>query len=162
MQAGVQAHPQPRKPDEGESVECLTSAGQPSAFRPFPSNHNFPFQGKSTTKQDFPAWESCRQGLIKQGPQIPSPSGKFDGLSTFRSHYVPHELIATESCKPADAPLKRPLPFDDITTYSLEYMPKKLETCPASYPSPPGYLFETTNSQGHKFFRKIAPAVKAF
>ncbi|XP_070334380.1 stabilizer of axonemal microtubules 2 isoform X1 [Odocoileus virginianus] len=125
-------------------------------------NHNFPFQGKSTTMQDFPAWESCRQGLIKQEPQIPSPSGKFDGLSTFRSHYVPHELIPTESCKPADAPLKRSLPFDDVTMYSLEYMPKKLETCPASYPSPPGYLFETTDSRGHKFFRKIAPAVKAF
>ncbi|XP_019599088.2 stabilizer of axonemal microtubules 2 isoform X2 [Rhinolophus sinicus] len=125
-------------------------------------NHHFPFQGKSTTKEDFPAWESCRQGLIKKQQQIPNPSGKFDGLSTFRSHYVPHELIPTESCKPINVPLQSSCPFDDVTMYSTEYVPKKQEICPASYPSPPGYIFENTNSQGHKFFRKITPAVKAF
>jgi hypothetical protein len=44
--------------------------------------------------------------------------------------------------------------------YSVEYTPKKQEICPASYASPPGYVFENSNSQGHKFFRKIAPTVK--
>ncbi|XP_021533134.2 stabilizer of axonemal microtubules 2 isoform X1 [Aotus nancymaae] len=126
-------------------------------------NNSFPFQGKSTMKEDFPAWESCRQGLTrKQQQQIPNPSGKFDGLSTFRSHYVPHELIPTESCKPLNIAFKSCVPFDDVTMYSVEYTPKKQEICPASYPSPPGYIFENTNSQGHKFFRKITPAAKAF
>lgn len=124
--------------------------------------NNFPFQGKSTTKEDFPAWECCRQGLIKQQQQIPNPSGKFDGWSTFRSHYVPHELVPTESCKPAHALFKSSAPFDDTTMYSIEYTPKKQEICPASYPSPPGYIFENTNSRGHKFFRKIMPTVEAF
>lgn len=123
---------------------------------------NFPFQGKSTMKEDFQAWESCRQGLIKQQQQIPNPSGKFDGLSTFRSHFVPHELIPVESCKPLNATVKSSVPLDDVTMYSIQYTPKKQEICPASYPSPPGYVFENTNSQGHKFFRKIIPAVKAF
>ncbi|XP_037689128.1 stabilizer of axonemal microtubules 2 isoform X2 [Choloepus didactylus] len=125
-------------------------------------SNNFPFQGKSTTKEDFPAWESCRQGIVKRQQQIPNPSGKFDGLSTFRSHYVPHELIPRESCKPLNVALKSSVPFDDVTMYSIEYAPKKQEICPASYPFPPGYIFENTNSQGHKFFRKITPAVKAF
>ncbi|XP_049708461.1 stabilizer of axonemal microtubules 2 isoform X1 [Elephas maximus indicus] len=125
-------------------------------------NNNFPFQGKSTTKEDFPAWESCRPEIIKRHQQIPSPSGKFDGLSTFRSHYVQHELIPTESCKPVNVALRSSIPFDDVTMYSTEYTPKKQEICPASYPSPPGYIFENTNSQGHKFFRKVTPAVKAF
>ncbi|XP_045669060.1 stabilizer of axonemal microtubules 2 [Ursus americanus] len=125
-------------------------------------NYNFPFQGKSTTKEDFPAWECCRQGLIKQQQQIPNPSGKFDGWSTSRSHYVPHELIPTESCKPAHALLTSSAPFDDTTVYSLDYTPKKQGICPASYPSPPGYIFETTNSRGHQFFRKVTPAVEAF
>ncbi|XP_019495762.1 PREDICTED: stabilizer of axonemal microtubules 2 isoform X2 [Hipposideros armiger] len=125
-------------------------------------SRRFPFQGKSTTKEDFPAWESCRQGLIKRQQQIPNPAGKFDGLSTFRCHYVPHELIPTESCKPVSVPLQSSHPFDDVTMYSTEYAPKKQEICPASYPSPPGYIFENTNSQGHKFFRKITPTVKAF
>ncbi|XP_057575947.1 stabilizer of axonemal microtubules 2-like [Hippopotamus amphibius kiboko] len=125
-------------------------------------NHSFPFQGKSTMKEDFPAWESGRQGLIKKEQLIPNPSGKFDGLSTFRSHYVPHELIPTESCKPVNVPFKSSIPFDDVTMYSLEYAPKKQEICPASYPSPPGYIFENTNSRGHKFFLKITPTGTAF
>ncbi|XP_066211669.1 stabilizer of axonemal microtubules 2-like [Saccopteryx leptura] len=123
-------------------------------------NNRFPFQGTSTTREDFPAWESCRRGLIKNQQQIPNPSGKFDGLSTFRSHYVPHELVATESCKPLNVPLQSSSPFDDVTMYSTEYALKKQELCPASYPSPPGYVFEHTNSRGHKFFRKAPPPVE--
>uniref|UniRef100_A0A2K5NRS4 Stabilizer of axonemal microtubules 2 n=1 Tax=Cercocebus atys TaxID=9531 RepID=A0A2K5NRS4_CERAT len=117
-------------------------------------SNNFPFQGKSTMKEVFPAWENCHQGLIKKQEQIPNPSGKFDGLSTFRSHYVPHKLIPTESCKPLNIAFKSSVPFDDVTIYS--------EICPASYSSPPGYIFENASSQGHKFFCKISPAVKAF
>ncbi|EPQ01993.1 Protein FAM154B [Myotis brandtii] len=90
--------------------------------------------------------------------QMPGPSGTFDGVSTFQSHYVPHELVPTASCKPAQAAVRSSSPFDDVTWYSTEFAPKKREVCPASYPSPPGYIFETTNSRGHKFFRKIAPA----
>uniref|UniRef100_A0A2K5IWI0 Stabilizer of axonemal microtubules 2 n=1 Tax=Colobus angolensis palliatus TaxID=336983 RepID=A0A2K5IWI0_COLAP len=117
-------------------------------------SNNFPFLGKSTMKEDFPAWENCHQGLIKKQEQIPNPSGKFDGLSTFRSHYVPHKLIPTESCKPLNIAFKSSVPFDDVTMYS--------EICPASYLSPPGYIFENANSQGHKFFHKISPTVKTF
>ncbi|XP_073083241.1 stabilizer of axonemal microtubules 2 isoform X2 [Manis javanica] len=124
-------------------------------------NNHFPFQGKSTMKEDFPAWESCRQGLIKN-QQIPNPSGKFDGLSTFRSHYVPHELIPAESCKPLNVPFKSSIPLGDGTMDPTEHAPEKQEICPASYPSPPGYIFENTDSRGHKFFRKIAPRVEAF
>ncbi|XP_016071155.1 PREDICTED: stabilizer of axonemal microtubules 2 [Miniopterus natalensis] len=121
----------------------------------------FPFRGRSTTQEDFPAWESSRRGPIKKQQQIPNPSGKFDGLSTFRSHYVPHEPVPTQSCKPLNAAFQSSSPFDDVTMYSTEYTPKQQEVCPASYPSPPGYVFETTNSRGHKFFRKITPAVEA-
>ncbi|XP_053769361.1 stabilizer of axonemal microtubules 2 isoform X2 [Desmodus rotundus] len=124
-------------------------------------NNKCPFQGKSTMKEDFPAWENCRRGLIKQQQQIPHSSGKFDGLSTFRSHYVPHALIPTESCKPLNAPFQSSSPFNDLTTYSTEYAPKKQEVCPASYPCPPGYIYENTNSRGHRFFRRVTPTVKA-
>ncbi|XP_030740350.1 stabilizer of axonemal microtubules 2 [Echinops telfairi] len=139
-------------------------ASRVAAIRPISHrrNSNVPFQGKSTTKEDFPVWESCRQGIIKRQQQIPNPSGKFDGLSTFRSHYVPHDLIPTKSCKPLTISLRSSVPFDDATMYSTEYTPKKQDVCPASYPAPPGYIFESTNSQGHKFFRKITPAVEAF
>nr|XP_008509477.1 PREDICTED: LOW QUALITY PROTEIN: protein FAM154B-like [Equus przewalskii] len=128
------------------------------------SRNSDPFQGKSTTKEDFPAWESRRQGPVKQQPQIPAPSGRFEGLSTFRCHYVPHELVPTESCRPLQVPVKSSAPFDDVTMYSTEYVPKRREICPASCPSPPlsGYVFEHTDSRGHQFFRKVTPVVKAF
>ncbi|XP_051690232.2 stabilizer of axonemal microtubules 2 isoform X1 [Oryctolagus cuniculus] len=126
------------------------------------SSSHVPFQGRSTTKEDFPAWESRRPGLVQPQPQIPGPSGRFDGVSTFRAHYVPHELIPTASCKPPTVALQSAAPFDDATTYSIEYTPKKQEVCPASCPSPPGYVFETTDPQGHRRFRRIAPALKAF
>lgn len=70
-------------------------------------------------KEVFPAWDNCRQGLIKKQEQIPNPSGKFDGLSTFRSHYVPHKLIPTESCKPLNIAFNSSVPFDDVTIYSV-------------------------------------------
>ncbi|XP_043845862.1 stabilizer of axonemal microtubules 2 [Dromiciops gliroides] len=115
----------------------------------------FPFQGRSTTKDDFKAWDKpCRLEMIKPNNQIPDPFGKFEGLTTFRSHYIPHELSPTLSFKPVPAVFHSYEPFDDTTVYSTQYTAKKKETCPASYISPPGYTFENTNSYGHKLFRK--------
>lgn len=117
----------------------------------------FPFQGRSTTQEDFPEWEACRpREPMRPQPQMLGPSGPFDGVSTFQSHYVPHALVPRASCKPAHAPVRSSSPFDDLTWYSTEFAPKEREVCPASYPSPPGYIFDTTDSRGHKFFRKIA------
>ncbi|XP_059533953.1 stabilizer of axonemal microtubules 2 [Myotis daubentonii] len=119
----------------------------------------FPFQGRSTTQEDFPEWEACRpREPVRPQQQMPGPSGTFDGVSTFQCHYVPHQLAPTASCKPAQAALRSSSPFDGVTWYSTEFAPKEREVCPASYPSPPGYIFDTTNSRGHKFFRKVAPA----
>lgn len=119
-----------------------------------------PFQGRSATQEDFPEWEAYRpRAPVKPQQQMPVlSSGMFDGVSTFQSHYVPHELVPTASCKPVQAPVHSSSPFQDETLYSTEFAPKKQEVCPASYPSPPGYIFETTNSRGHQFFRKIAPS----
>ncbi|XP_027707872.1 stabilizer of axonemal microtubules 2 [Vombatus ursinus] len=123
----------------------------------------FPFQARSTTKDDFKLWDKpCQLGMIKPNNQIPNPSGKFEGLTTFRSHYIPHELIPTLSFKPVPILCHSSEPFDDTTVYSTQYTAKIQETCPASYTSPPGYTFENTNSHGHKLFRKNIPSRKDF
>ncbi|XP_066448779.1 stabilizer of axonemal microtubules 2 [Eleutherodactylus coqui] len=116
---------------------------------------NVPFQGSSTMKEDFRAWEARRQEMIKKDHQIPKPAGKFDGLTTFKSHYLPHEIHPTESFKPSNAALRSSVPFESGTLYRSEFVPKKNEICPATYPSPPGYVFESVDSRGHKLFRKI-------
>ncbi|XP_028920567.1 stabilizer of axonemal microtubules 2 isoform X1 [Ornithorhynchus anatinus] len=120
-----------------------------------------PFQGNSTTKEDFQAWESCRQEMIKRPPEISRASGRFDGSTTFGSHFVPHVLVPTLSCKPSHAALRCSVPFEARTVYDSEYTPKKREICPAAFASPPGYVFQSTDSHGHRFFRKMAvPATK--
>uniref|UniRef100_F6WCT9 Stabilizer of axonemal microtubules 2 n=2 Tax=Monodelphis domestica TaxID=13616 RepID=F6WCT9_MONDO len=124
----------------------------------------FPFQGKSTMKDDFKPWDNyCRRSLIiKPSYDFSSPSGKFEDLTTFRTHYREHELIPTKSFKPVPLIVNSSEPFDDTTLYSLHYTAKKQETCPARYSPPPGYRFENTNFHGHKLFRKNSPPVEDF
>uniref|UniRef100_A0A8B9P5D5 Stabilizer of axonemal microtubules 2 n=1 Tax=Apteryx owenii TaxID=8824 RepID=A0A8B9P5D5_APTOW len=118
---------------------------------------NAPFQGNTTTKEDFQAWDSCRQEIIKKHQEIPRPTGKFDDLTTFRSHYIPHQIIPAQSFKPLRVVLPNSARFEDETMYRTEYTPKKQEICPANYPSPPGYVYVNTDSHGHKFFRQLTP-----
>ncbi|NP_001087179.1 stabilizer of axonemal microtubules 2 L homeolog [Xenopus laevis] len=139
--------------------------GTVAAIRPVSHGRrsNVPFQGNSTMKDDFRAWEAGRQEMIKRDNHIPKPSGKFEGLTTFKSHYQPHEMNPTQSFKPLNMPLRTSAPFEGATMYRSEYTPKKNEICPANYPSPPGYVFESIDKRGHKIFQKIlTPEMKAF
>ncbi|CAK6442392.1 unnamed protein product [Pipistrellus nathusii] len=132
------------------------------AYRP-PSAQ---FGNPTTTFQDdfVPRAAPGPRQSFRPQPQMPVLSwaaGAFDGVSTFRAHYVPHEPVPRDSCKPTPAPAHGPGPFQDQTSYSVDFVPKRQEVCPASFPSPPGYVFEAANSRGHRFFRKVAPAASS-
>ncbi|NXF82481.1 SAXO2 protein, partial [Sclerurus mexicanus] len=116
-----------------------------------------PFQGTTTTKEDFVPWGFCRQGLIKRESEIPRPKGKFADLTTFRCHYLPHQAPPAQSCKPVRAVGLNPVPFQDETIYRIEYTPKKKAACPAHHPSTLGYVYVNTDSRGHQFFRHLSP-----
>ncbi|NXG41698.1 SAXO2 protein, partial [Psilopogon haemacephalus] len=116
-----------------------------------------PFQGTTTMKEDFKAWDSCQQEITKKQQEIPKPIGKFEDLTTFKSHYVPHQMGPAKSFKPVQAAVLSSAPFQDETTYRTEYTPKKQSFCPATYPSPPGYVYINTDSRGHKFFYQLTP-----
>ncbi|NXP82842.1 SAXO2 protein, partial [Ramphastos sulfuratus] len=118
---------------------------------------NAPFQGTTTTKEDFKAWDSYQQEITKKQQEVPKPNGKLDGLSTFKSHYVPHQIVPAQSFKPVQAVALSSAPFLDETTYRTEYTPKKQRFCPAKYLSPPGYVYMNTDSHGHKFFYQLTP-----
>uniref|UniRef100_A0A8B9DVE8 Stabilizer of axonemal microtubules 2 n=1 Tax=Anser cygnoides TaxID=8845 RepID=A0A8B9DVE8_ANSCY len=118
---------------------------------------NAPFQGNTTMKEDFKAWDICQQEIIKKQQEIPKPTGKFYDLTTFKSHYIPHQIIPAQSFKPVQVILPNPAHFQDETMYRTEYTPKKQEMCPANYPSPPGYVYVNTDCHGHKFFRQLTP-----
>ncbi|NXS09442.1 SAXO2 protein, partial [Neodrepanis coruscans] len=116
-----------------------------------------PFQGNTTTKDDFKPRTICRQGMIKKEPEIKMPTGKFSSLTTFRSHYIPHQAPPAQSCKPVDAVGPSEVPFQDETLYRIDYTAKKKEICPAHHPANLGYVYVNTDSRGHQFFRQLSP-----
>lgn len=127
------------------------------SVKPLPrsSKSSAPFQGNTTMKDDFKAWSSRRQEMIKRPEEMRKNSGKIETLTTFKAHYTQHNVHPPTSCKPANAPLKSEAPFDDETMYRNEFTPKKITTCPASFDSPPGFVFDNSDERGHRFFRKL-------
>ncbi|NXD19821.1 SAXO2 protein, partial [Spelaeornis formosus] len=115
-----------------------------------------PFQGKTTTKEAYQPWSICPPGLIKKESEIQKSTGKFSNLTTFRSHYIPHQANPPQSFKPVQ-PLGTAVPFKDETLYRTEYTPKKQEVCPACHPDALGYVYVHTDAQGHKFYRQVSP-----
>uniref|UniRef100_UPI00398E9368 stabilizer of axonemal microtubules 1-like n=1 Tax=Pristiophorus japonicus TaxID=55135 RepID=UPI00398E9368 len=128
----------------------------PAPFRPASARKvHAPFQDSTTLKDDFKQWDVKKTEMIKRAEEMLIPSVKFDDLTISKANYVPHPINPTQSFKPIDLPLHSKTPFDAGTLYHIEYTPKKLEICPASYPTPPGYVYENTDSRGHKFFHKV-------
>ncbi|NXS29981.1 SAXO2 protein, partial [Pomatostomus ruficeps] len=126
-------------------------------IRPAPGRRTTaPFQGKTTTREDYQPWSVCRQGIIKKEQEIQKPTGKFSDSTTFRSHYTPHQTNPPQSFKPVHTVVTG-VPFKDETLYRTEYTPKKQEVCPGHHPAALGYVYVNTDSQGHKFYRQVSP-----
>ncbi|XP_048224865.1 stabilizer of axonemal microtubules 2 [Perognathus longimembris pacificus] len=123
-----------------------------------------------TYKDDYRPWELQKRELCKPEHTYHPPTVRFGNATTFQDDFVPRPLESrftrrkwahgpqqegSSGCRPVGAALRGPCPFQGSTIYSVDFTPKQLEACPASDPSPRGYKFETTDSQGHRFFRKI-------
>lgn len=114
------------------------------------------FESSTTTKDDYKQWASVRTGPVRPVPQLNLPTEPLDCLTTTRAHYVPHPPIATKSCKPPWAGPRGNIPVEGQTTYTISFTPKEMSRCLASYPEPPGYIFEETDALGHRIYRPIS------
>uniref|UniRef100_G3T6U4 Stabilizer of axonemal microtubules 1 n=1 Tax=Loxodonta africana TaxID=9785 RepID=G3T6U4_LOXAF len=115
------------------------------------------FEGSTTTKDDYKQWAHTRTEPVKPTPQLSLPTQPLDYLTTTRAHYVPHPPISTKSCKPPwDGP-RGNTPVEGQTTYTISFTPKEIGRCLASYPEPPGYIFEETDAFGHRIYRPSSP-----
>ncbi|KAF5906193.1 stabilizer of axonemal microtubules 2, partial [Clarias magur] len=121
----------------------------PSRPQSRPVCSSVPFQGNTTMKEEFKAWKAQRQDIIRKPQEIHRNSGKMEDMSTFRAHFVQHQLQPSVSCKPLAAPLRSGEPMDDETMYRAEFTPKKITVCPASYEPIPGFVFEKVDDRGH-------------
>ncbi|XP_004678068.1 PREDICTED: protein FAM154A [Condylura cristata] len=114
------------------------------------------FESSTTTKDDYKQWSSKRMEPVKPVPQLNFPSEPLDCLTTMRAHYVPHPPISTKSCKPLWSSPRGNVPVEGKTTYTISFTPKEMSRCLASYPEPPGYVFEETDPLGHRIYRPVS------
>ncbi|KAF6127038.1 stabilizer of axonemal microtubules 1 [Phyllostomus discolor] len=114
------------------------------------------FESSTTTKDDYKQWASMRTEPVKPIPQLNRPTEPLDCLTTTRAHYVPHPPINTKSYKPSWSGPRGSIPMEGQTTYTISFTPKEMGRCLASYPEPPGYIFEETDASGHRIYRPIS------
>ncbi|XP_040819729.1 stabilizer of axonemal microtubules 1 [Ochotona curzoniae] len=117
------------------------------------------FQSSTTTKDDYKQWAGVRTEPVKPILQTHFPNEPLDCLTTTRAHYVPHPPANTKSCKPLWSGPRSNIPVEGQTTYAISFTPKEMGRCPASFPEPPGYIFEEVDPLGHKIYRPISQTV---
>ncbi|NWX45838.1 SAXO1 protein, partial [Steatornis caripensis] len=115
-----------------------------------------PFTSSSIMKEDYKPWLCKPVKPITYAPNLTLPAKPMDCLTTFQTHYVPHPLIVTKSCKPGWSGPKHQSPLDDKTEYATSYTPKGIVKCLASYKNPPGYVFEGIDADGHAFYLPVS------
>ncbi|XP_005869674.1 PREDICTED: stabilizer of axonemal microtubules 1 [Myotis brandtii] len=115
------------------------------------------FESSTTNRDDYKQWASIRMEPVKPVPQLIRPTEPLDCLTTTRAHYVPHPPISTKSYKPLWSSPQAKVPVEGQTTYAISFTPKDLGRCLASYPEPPGYIFEETDASGHRIYRPVSP-----
>ncbi|XP_048383665.2 stabilizer of axonemal microtubules 2-like isoform X2 [Stegostoma tigrinum] len=126
--------------------------------RPVPqrSGLNISFEGQSTMKADYKPWDSVREPMIKPRQELEKATGQFNDMTTFRAHYVPHQINLVHSFKPRNSYNPNAVPLDNGTTYQFSFTPKPVQPCPASFTVPPGYEYVETDPQGHKLYRPLS------
>jgi hypothetical protein len=71
-------------------------------------------------------------------PEYRPSQAKFEGTTTNRDAYVPHDIA---SARPATAmppqQARQQLPFEGTSSYAAEYHPHEIHVCPAALLPPP-------------------------
>ncbi|NXJ82296.1 SAXO1 protein, partial [Trogon melanurus] len=111
-----------------------------------------PVNNCSTMKEDYKPWLCEKEKPIIHAPELTFPTKPMDCLTTFQTHYVPHPLTVTKNCKPSWSGPKHDTQLDAKTIYTTSYTPKCIVRCLASYKTPPGYVFDGVNADGHNLY----------
>lgn len=114
------------------------------------------FEGDTTYGQDFRKWPGDRRAPIKAGNDYEIPTVPFEGMSTYKGHYQPHEGGAARSFKPDGLAYRSDAPFDGNTLYRTEFTQKEIEPCPAALleTNRTPFVLYAEDEKGHKFYQK--------
>ena len=103
-------------------------------------------------KVDYRPWGINARTQVQLKDTYVPPKAAFQGTPTYRAHYVAHEPQPVGSFKPAIKSTD-PGAFDDNTMYRVEYVPKRIDPCPASYiETNASYRFDCEDIHGHKWY----------
>lgn len=93
-----------------------------------------PFAGTTNYRTDFKKWNLARE-QPKARDQSLHPSGKFEGQSTTRLHFVRHSAQPARSCKPNNRAFMSEAPLQGNTIYRTDYIPQSMDMV-ERYPTP--------------------------
>ena len=119
------------------------------------SGNDAQFDDTTTFKTDYKAWQPTaerRGDPSRRNYELPTVP--FEGMPTYKSHYVEHGLAPQRSFKPDNFVDASKAPFEGNTSYKTEYTLKQTEPCPASNLPGHGYRLLETNSLGHLVYTK--------
>nr|XP_055037602.1 stabilizer of axonemal microtubules 2-like [Misgurnus anguillicaudatus] len=80
-----------------------------------------------TYKEDFRQWEISRRELTKPDMTYHPPAAKFGNSTTFQDDFVQKGLVPRESYKPPNVAKFSNVPFENLTSNKLSYVPHALE-----------------------------------
>nr|XP_002130979.1 stabilizer of axonemal microtubules 2 [Ciona intestinalis] len=94
-----------------------------------------PFEGVTNYSSDFKKWNVPRT-LGKPRPEAIQQTGRFEGLSTARQHFITHSgALPARSCKPDNRAFLSDSALEDKTIYKVSYVPKSMREV-ERYPTP--------------------------
>ncbi|CAH1795778.1 unnamed protein product [Owenia fusiformis] len=118
------------------------------------------FEDATNYNNDYRKWSMGERQKPTMKPDYVPPDAPFEGLATYKSHYVRHGGLPAASCKPDDKGFASDSPFNDNTMYRTEFIPKKQEPCPAVAVDNSGkYAFDNQDPRGHKWYRPTFESV---
>ena len=88
------------------------------------------FDGDTTYGQDFRKWPSDKRSLIRTSDKYQMSDVPFEGLSTYKGHYLPQSGGPAHSFKPDGLVYKSDAPFESSTLYRTEFTQKELISRP--------------------------------
>ncbi|BFY97876.1 hypothetical protein BsWGS_00916 [Bradybaena similaris] len=114
------------------------------------------FNGLTNYKSDYKPWGIQREMPRPKDGWVPN-NAPFDGMPTYKAHYVQHSAVPPRSMKPEASAMTSNAPFDDATMYRTDYVKKHADICPAAVldTRQSRYSYVETDSQGHKQYQPI-------
>ncbi|KAK6188981.1 hypothetical protein SNE40_005044 [Patella caerulea] len=119
------------------------------------------FDGTTNYSMDFKQWDMGQRSRPTMKPDYNPNTAPFEGLPTYKAHYIKHPVNPMKSCKPDNSAFQSDATFDDGTMYRMDYTPKKIDPCPVTIieTGRSTFKFDHVDGRGHKVYCPVYETV---